>query len=133
MYFLEPVDCNIIEIDEHWCTVEFEDYFNHLQRKLIPRGILLTSRKGPAPIDRGLLAKGLEFSDVDLPEILGDIVSSILLLSLQDDFRRVGLWRKTDYSEQPMTVLRILKRYPEVNMDAGVFINTVTYGRIGGI
>jgi hypothetical protein len=103
------MDVNCIAFHDNWVTIEYEES-GLIQRRLVPRLLIDTNRKGVTRVPDEVVQQGLEYSDVDLPAALGQTLPAVMVLALQDDFRRRGLWRKQDYKTKSSVVAGVLAR-----------------------
>jgi len=103
------MDVNCVDFYDNWVTVEYEDC-GLIQRRLLPRLLVDTNRKGVTRVPDEVVRQGLEYSDVDLPAALGETLPAVAVLALQDQLRRLGMWRKQDYKTKSSVVAGVLAR-----------------------
>lgn len=119
------VSVKILEVLEHWILIEFNNV--GVQRKYIPRAIYNTSIKGPATLGIEVVSLGMEYSNVDIPELFGEL-DNFESERLQNALRDAGLWLCEDYLKNPMTVVSVLKSFrPALELDATTVINRVNF------
>lgn len=91
------MNVNVIEILPQYSVVEFTDELGFIQRRILPQGLHPLSTRGPATISEEVLWMGLEYSNVDLVSVLGEVLPAIRVRDLEDRLRRAGLWTQQDY------------------------------------
>lgn len=108
-----------------YAVIEFEQN-GFIQRRYIPRALLSTgARKGPTIIPAGWIKVfGMEYSNVDLPYVLGNKgYDTVQLSKLQDNLRRAGLWHSEDYLKHPNLVTNTLRGARIDNIDPTIVLN----------
>ena len=98
------VEVHVIEILPGHSLVEYEDDAGYVQRRLIPQGLCRIVARGPATLSAEILSLGMEYSNVDLVQVLGEELPSIRVRDLEDHLRRAGLWTQQDYQEKTSIV-----------------------------
>lgn len=106
----ESVIVSLVDISDKWVVLQYEDDEGFIQRKSIPRKVCNIVTREPATISDDVLNIGVEYSDVDLPLNLGDMLGVIRVRQLQDELRRAGIWRKEDYRTKPKVVFGVWQK-----------------------
>lgn len=103
-----------IDFTPHMVLVEYSKNINGQEypvRCYIPRASVphIHLKGRPALIPRKLLARGMNYSDVDLTRVLGESFGEgIPTQQLQAELARQGLWMREDYKANPQVVTTVL-------------------------
>ena len=116
---------DIVSVQPHFLVAQYVTD-GMVERRLVPRTYMPElSSKGPVTLPDVLLDRGINYSDVDLVEVLGDYHNEISIATLQNKFRFAGLWLRDDYKTNPNTVERILRleRGADRSLDTATILN----------
>ncbi|MHA2136334.1 MAG: hypothetical protein ACW99J_20945, partial [Candidatus Thorarchaeota archaeon] len=111
----------VIDVYPNESIVEYEDADKYIQRRVIPQGLYKIVSRGPATISDNIVNMGIEYSNVDLTQILGEMLPPIRVRDLEDKLRRAGLWTQQDYKENAGAVSGVWQRMR--GMDVSTIIN----------
>lgn len=116
---------NVVGIYEYTALIEYVDNDGFINRKYISRGLLSSSRKEPTLIDDVWIDTGIEYSDVDLVAILGNMIENIQTRQLENALRKAGIWLRVDYANNPEIVSKIVRimRHPSNLPDVTTILN----------
>lgn len=119
--------CEIINVLDNWVVVEVRSQ-KLLYRRLLPRDVVKTSRKGPANLPAEWIRMGIDIGDVLIDEVLGALGLKIESEDLMFEARSNSLWFAEDYIQNPATVGKVLKKLG-VDVDPAVFVNAIFLSR----
>ena len=126
-------EATVIEVRPKWVLVEYEKPMpdgtpgkTYLRRKLVPWELFPVSVKGPTRIRADVVARGIEYSNVDLTAVLGEELPAIKIRDLEDALRRDGFWLRDDYRRQTQVIAGTLQRLR--NVDVGAVVNAALSG-----
>ncbi len=126
-------EATVVEVRPKWVLVEYEKPMPdgtpgkiYLQRKLVPWELFPVAVKGPTRIRADVVARGIEYSNVDLVAVLGEELPAIKVRDLEDALRRDGLWVRDDYRRQTQIVAGTLQRLR--GLDVGSIVNAALSG-----
>jgi hypothetical protein len=94
--------------NSQWAVVEYTEK-GMLQRKIIPRAFVGDVKGGTVALSQDVLNAGLEYADVELPQVLPDLPLEVST-RLQDALRRRGIWTQRDYRNKSKVVAEVLSR-----------------------
>jgi len=109
------MNVRVVEIIENWVIIEYTQE-GMLQRRSVPRSLSPTTMKGPANFSAELVFSGMEYSNVDLIEALGETFQTISVSTLQNTLRQEGLWTAADYKKHPDIVRGVVQRLVGVSV-----------------
>lgn len=100
----------VVEVLPDHSIIEYEDADGYIQRRIIHQGLMRIIKKGPANLPDDVLSLGMEYSNVDLVQALGEELPPIRVQELQDRLRRAGLWTQKDYEANLSAVNGVWQR-----------------------
>jgi len=106
---------NVIEFRTAWIVIQYDDQDGFIQRRWVPRCLITTTSKGEVNLPQQVISAGMEYSNVDLPGVLGQ---SLRIQQLQDRLRREGLWMADDYRRGNKVVADHVQRLQGLNTTA---------------
>jgi hypothetical protein len=118
----------VIDVYPNESIVEYEDADGCIQRRVIPQGLYNIVSRGPADLPDNIVNMGIEYSNVDLTQVLGEMLPPIRVRVLEDQLRRAGLWTQQDYKENAGAVSGVWQRMR--GMDVSTIINAA-FAKLG--
>ncbi len=84
-----------------------------IHRKIFPRAIFpgaIFKAGDVVDIDKNRVQYGIEYSDVDLVESIGEELPAISVRVLEQELKQVGVWTRRDYLQNPEKVAGVLAK-----------------------